>query len=498
MPVVITRWNAARLVRLLGWGAVGLSLGVGACLSDDEGDLTEPPDASHCPAETPDYCGSVCVDTQTDLSHCGACGAACVPGSQGVEVACDAGTCKVTECEPTFADCDGLAENGCEVDTTRSAAHCGTCGNACSTQCLAGECNDVVEVSAGAQFTCAVRKSGSVWCWGDNTWENLGAGESLLPGENLSPVKVKLDADAEHVAVNQNNDRKHACAVLKDGGLVCWGANGNGQIGLGDTKLTAVPAPVGLADVAAVAPGGRHTCAITQSLKLYCWGNNFDGQVGTGDGMPDHWTPQEVKTSAQQVVSGRKHSCARFLNASVQCWGSNALGQVGNGSATETYPTPVPISFSGGFSLLSSGLDHTCAVDSGKILCWGSNAQGQVGLAPGMPVLTPNELGVTEMSELALGTQSSVALGRSGIWGWGDNTSGQLGLGNTGPVSTPTPTLAGLGKVAQLAMGLDHACALMASGALLCWGNNDAGQLGVGNKTSSTQPVAVAFPPEGI
>lgn len=84
-------------------------------------------------------CGDKCVDTQTDPMHCGGCDKACPSGPNGT-ASCAGGTCTLT-CATGFANCDGVAANGCEADLA-NAAHCGKCGNACKVgeACSGGAC----------------------------------------------------------------------------------------------------------------------------------------------------------------------------------------------------------------------------------------------------------------------------------------------------------------------------------------------------------------------
>jgi hypothetical protein len=89
-------------------------------------------------------CGGGCVDPQANAAHCGGCGSVCaVPNGAP---ACVNGTCAVDRCNGAFADCDGTAANGCEVNTQTALAHCGACNAACATRpntavvCEAGRC----------------------------------------------------------------------------------------------------------------------------------------------------------------------------------------------------------------------------------------------------------------------------------------------------------------------------------------------------------------------
>jgi len=98
--------------------------------------------------ETP----GVCSDLVTDKFNCGLCGVRCEENaSLHTEGACKHGLC-VTACAPGFADCNGDATDGCEVDLNSQPASCGACGNRCDLDagqpCIEGKCL-MVECDAG-------------------------------------------------------------------------------------------------------------------------------------------------------------------------------------------------------------------------------------------------------------------------------------------------------------------------------------------------------------
>jgi len=112
-------------------------------VAGDAGPDVAPTDgAGGCP--TPQIrCDSACVDPRTDATHCGACGARCAAGANAV-AGCVAGACALA-CAQGFADCDGTAANGCEVDLRADVRHCGRCSGACSDvggtpACVGGAC----------------------------------------------------------------------------------------------------------------------------------------------------------------------------------------------------------------------------------------------------------------------------------------------------------------------------------------------------------------------
>ena len=137
-----------------------------------------------------------------------------------------------------------------------------------------------VSISAGTRHTCAAYASGSVSCWGDNENGQLGDGEF---GSNLYstvPVAVLGISDAVAVAVGW----EHSCALHGTGEVSCWGDNSHGEVGSGQTDDT-VPLPakaVGIDDAVSVTAGHWHTCALRLTGGIYCWGADHDGQLGDG------------------------------------------------------------------------------------------------------------------------------------------------------------------------------------------------------------------------
>jgi hypothetical protein len=103
-------------------------------------------DANSCPGGW-DCCGAACRNLQSDARHCGACYTSCT--ARNGTALCSAGTCTVDSCNPGFADCNLKAEDGCEIDTTSHADHCGGCAHPCSptgatARCQNGVCGGMV------------------------------------------------------------------------------------------------------------------------------------------------------------------------------------------------------------------------------------------------------------------------------------------------------------------------------------------------------------------
>ncbi len=126
---------------------------------------------------------------------------------------------------------------------------------------------DAVSVSNGGQFSCALRRTGRVSCWGNGMTGQLGSPYMALA---RAPVTV-YDDDAVAISAGYG----HACALRSGGTVVCWGWNQFGQLGNGTTTTSYTPVPVpGLANVTAVSAGLVHTCALLEDKSIRCWGND--------------------------------------------------------------------------------------------------------------------------------------------------------------------------------------------------------------------------------
>ncbi len=373
----------------------------------------------------------------------------------------------------------------------------GQLGNASTTDrnrpvSVLGLRDRVRQIAAGGDHACAVLEDRTARCWGSNTFGQLG---NSSPAASSMPRHV-LGLPRQAVAVAAGGF--HACALLEDGSLRCWGSNTSGQLGDGTTRARFRAARVvNLGGRAiAVTAGWGHTCAVREDGAVFCWGSNFAGQLGDGTTQERH-TPVRVRNlggQATAVVAGNAHTCALLRDGSVRCWGINWTGQLGNGT-TQNSSTPVRVVNLGGKAVaLAAGNDHTCALlQDGSVRCWGDNSRGQLGdntqTSRNRPVQVVN-LGGRAKSITAGTVHTCAVLTNGKVRCWGDNAYGQLGDGTT--ISRRAPVnVVGLGSVTAVAAGARHTCALLGNGALRCWGANGLGQLGNGDWGNSPRPVPV-------
>ena len=250
--------------------------------------------------------------------------------------------------------------------------------------------------------------------------------------------------------------------------------------------------------VTSVAAGGDHTCALTSDGGVLCWGANDSGQLGNGL-LENQLMPVPaagMSSGVVQVAVGYAHSCALTAFGAVHCWGGNAFGQLGDGT-TGSRPTAGPVvGLATGVSSIAAGANHTCALmTAGTVVCWGENGHGELGDGTTTQRSTPVPVnGIPNpVVTVAAGWSHTCAIVTGGaLLCWGDNEFGQLGVA-TAPVQ-PTPVApTGLGSgVASVAGGLAHTCAVTTAGAVLCWGNNLHGELGDGTTVTRTSPMVVS------
>ncbi|HEX2735441.1 MAG TPA: hypothetical protein VHM70_27760 [Polyangiaceae bacterium] len=150
---------------------------------------------------------------------------------------------------------------------------------------------NAVSITATLSFACAVLSSGQVKCWGSNSSGQIGVG--TMSDTLYTPTVVSGLTDAVQIGAGIN----HVCAVRRTGAIQCWGANFNGQLGSGDTNPLFAPSTpvVGLTNATQVGGATNFSCAVTRDGRAFCWGADNDANLGDGDGqLPD-------KVSAVQV-----------------------------------------------------------------------------------------------------------------------------------------------------------------------------------------------------
>ena len=263
---------------------------------------------------------------------------------------------------------------------------------------------DARDVQAGGGHTCAVHGDGGLTCWGYDNYGQLGHAPSAGNIER-TPTLVTLRAAATRITTGDS----HTCALLADGTVDCWGADGAGQLGRGaaiSIGVNATPVTVtGVSGVVDVAAGYAHTCAALSGGSVTCWGYDSNGQLGRGAPASGGFSTTAASVvlpagkNATAVCAGYLHSCALLTDGTVTCWGLNDKGQLGSGVVSGGLVTPAesatPLTVTGvtGARAVTCGGHHTCAIiENSQAVCWGANDKGQLGagIAPdALPRPTP-------------------------------------------------------------------------------------------------------------
>lgn len=389
----------------------------------------------------------------------------------------------------------------------------GQLGDGTSTQknvatLVSGGITTFATLDAGAYHTCATLTDGTARCWGQNTFGQLGNGNNT---GQLAPVGVLLSAADRAKAIDVGD--YHSCALIYNGTVRCWGANTTGQLGNNTTTNANSPVTVlttgalTMTNVSAIAAGGAFvggavegtSCAVLANGTMRCWGYNGSGQLGNGN-----TTNQVIAvvvsgvSSAVRASIGADFTCGLSVGGQVACAGQGANGRLGTGNTTSQSTPQVVQNLYGveGATSVSATYNSQCArFSNGRVRCWGYNGFGQLGnntttntAYPEIPVLQGGNP-VTNFASVSTTYYTACGLRGDGtVACWGYNAFGQLGDGTT-TNNSQAVTVSGVTNAIAVTTGFYHGCALISDGSVKCWGYNGYGQLGNNTTTDSSTAV---------
>jgi hypothetical protein len=307
---------------------------------------------------------------------------------------------------------------------------------------------DTVEYGLGANYACEIDSFGSVYCWGDNTYEQLDA----VTGSGYHGLTT---------------GKYHSCVLDSLGEISCWGLDDRGQV-------TDAPTLQGYTKVAA---GGSHTCALDATLAVECWGfSGYTSGYPTGSGYAE-------------ISAGPIGTCVLDDGGTLSCWGSSFLEDNVPGGT--------------GYTSVEISTHSACATDKYRTpVCWGYENSSDIDMLIVAPVLSSCTTEVLypiatdrgadcddndnqvlspeyyyEDSDLdgvgRLGAFSKVAPG----WGQGCavTTSGSIecwGMESSGQISSAPQDTTWLDVVTVGYAQTVAYCALKDTGEVQCWGGN--------------------------
>jgi alpha-tubulin suppressor-like RCC1 family protein len=261
----------------------------------------------------------------------------------------------------------------------------------------------------------------------------------------------------------------------------CWGYNKFGELGNGSRVNSAVPVSVnGLSSpVTAIVTGFNHACVLVANGTMRCWGGNTTGNVGEGYVYDISGHPVEIKNIHEPIrsmVLGFSHTCVLTDSGGVKCWGSNDFGQLGN-ETNERSEMPVDVvGLSSGVIAISGRYNSTCALmEGGAVKCWGENTVGVLGDDTTIDRNTPvNVMGLTSgIVSISVGWEHACALtDKGGAKCWGKNFFGQLGNGTTSDSELPVDVIEPANDFLDVKAGDSITCARIKTGGVKCWGTD--------------------------
>ena len=286
---------------------------------------------------------------------------------------------------------------------------------------------DATAITAGCNFSCALLASGGVVCWGDNDFGQLGQGSTTDLGDDEGEVQALSPIPLNGTVKAVKAGFRFVCAQLSTNLLQCWGRNTDGQLGINETAhrgdnpnemgstlpLVSLGPGVTVVDFAA---GYTHACALLSNDTVKCWGGEADGGTGYGDPLinrGDGVTQMGETTMGSEMganlpvldltgagspasLAAQRHTCIRFEDGSVGCFGRNSTGELGIGSTDDrgdqagemgAMLQKAPLGTGALAMAVITGHEegtndaNSCALlGNGELKCWGANVRGQLGL----------------------------------------------------------------------------------------------------------------------
>ncbi|MGL4948730.1 MAG: leucine-rich repeat protein, partial [Mycoplasma sp.] len=284
----------------------------------------------------------------------------------------------------------------------------------------------IKEISLFSNHSLAIDKDGAVHAWGSNSRGQLGIG---VEGNKNQPILIPSNSEFKNSGITQiSSSSRNSSALDKDGTMYTWGDNSFGQLGNGDSgegKISRVPIKVnnnsGTIDspwnfsnenLTQISLGSEHSSALDKNGIMYTWGNNDSGQLGDNRENKDKTKPIKVfdnkgfiddnewifsNKNLVQISLGGNHSSALDKDGVMYTWGDDSYGQLGNDNyAVGQYAQNKPIKVrdkplnpsedsytfkNGNVTQISLGVSHSGAVIEEEIYVWGGNKYDQLGTA---------------------------------------------------------------------------------------------------------------------
>jgi alpha-tubulin suppressor-like RCC1 family protein len=294
-------------------------------------------------------------------------------------------------------------------------------------------------LTVGDSVACGLDAQGRGYCWGDQTYGQIGNGISQ-PGTSALPTRVTGPFTSVLTFAQISAGTTHACGLTSAGKAYCWGKDSTYQLGNTDNLIvnssTPIPADT-LITFKSIAAGRGHTCGLRTDGVAFCWGDNRNGQLGRGTfGDVSDSAKVVVGPAFAQISARGDNTCGLVADGSIYCWGANESGQTGQ-APSAFVATPTQVAGTGYTAVSVGGLDttanvsrasHVCALSGGNAVCWGANSYGQLGRGTyGAPSSTPVAITGRTFTAISAGTRTTCAVASDGAYCWGSSILGAVG-----------------------------------------------------------------------
>ncbi|MDP7043090.1 MAG: hypothetical protein QF807_03640 [Candidatus Thalassarchaeaceae archaeon] len=355
--------------------------------------------------------------------------------------------------------------------------------------------DDVISISAGQDHSCAVYSNGTAFCWGKSPGlgfiEETNAYDTDTRINNTGFYRPTYVFHPEQVPMNAiQTGKRFSCGLRDNGSVMCWGDDNYGELGNDDSTAAATtskyPSYVHLPEyryATQISSQWYYTCAVMDNGSAMCWGKN-DLFSGMSSRVPEYVILPEDRTVIQ-IATGRSHVCAILDNQSTTCWGDNRHGANGDGTTEDSVEPSTYVEFpEERFAIdIAVGFENSCAImDNGSVMCWGRNysralgsqiiAPQGTGLDPALtPIYSALPEGETAVRITGYGDKFCVILNSGDLHCWGDYYPSQW--------NSNTQMPGGL-KVSQVNLGSGHGCVILENGSSVCFGEGSWGERGDG------------------
>jgi RNA polymerase sigma factor (sigma-70 family) len=254
-------------------------------------------------------------------------------------------------------------------------------------------------VAMGSTHGVILASDGTLWSWGDNHlgWPVLGQGQV-----RTQAVLKRIGDEQDWVSISCS--ATHCLAVKSDGTIWAWGANSEGELGIGSglgangrisvsrsKRANPVPSVPGN-DWKQVAAGGTHSVALKKDGTLWSWGNNWAGQLGVGSTNRELLEATQIGTNTNwtKVWASGIQTVGIQSDGSLWFWGS----LTGSARDTNYFRVPTRVSADTNWSEVGFGYFVVFAIKTdGTLWAWGRNVGIYTGVAVQVLNPTPAQVG---------------------------------------------------------------------------------------------------------